>query len=195
MVDPATDPPSSTTLAPLLARLDAFTAFVRRRTGDGELAAEVVQESLAKAVTASTALRDEQRIVPWFWQIVRNTLADALARRRRLEPLPTLQSTDAIATEMICACLNAALDGLPERQRAAIQMIDIDGLDPDEAADELGITPINLKVIRHRGRTELRRRLEAVCRDCAERACRDCDCPPRGADHDGSRAGTPPPGK
>lgn len=180
MADPVTDPPPPPTLAPLLARMDAFTAFVRRRTGDGELAAEVVQESLAKAVAASTTLRDEQRIVPWFWQIVRNTLADALARRRRLEPLPTQQSSDATAAEMLCACLGAALDGLPARQRAAIEMIEINGIDPAAAAAELGVTPVNLKVIRHRGRMELRKRLEAVCRDCAGRACRDCDCPPTG---------------
>jgi DNA-directed RNA polymerase specialized sigma24 family protein len=74
MADPATEREQAASLDPLLERIDLFTAFIRRRTGDGELAAEVVQESLAKAVATAGSLRDSQRIVPWFWQIVRNTL-------------------------------------------------------------------------------------------------------------------------
>lgn len=163
---------------PLLERIDLFTAFIRRRTGDGELAAEVVQESLAKAVATAGSLRDSQRIVPWFWQIVRNTLADAMSRRRRSEPLREQPDSEAMASGMLCACLSAALSDLPARQRTAITLIELEGKDPAEAAAALGISAINLKVIRHRGRMALRKRLESVCQACAGRSCVDCDCKP-----------------
>lgn len=179
MAVPATDAASSPEpIDRLVASLDAFVAFVRRRTGDKELAAEVVQESLGKALASMATLRDEHRVVPWFWQIVRNTMADAVERRGRLEPLPSDLDADAAPPEAICSCLSAALDGLPQRQRAAFQLIEFDGLEPDIAAERLGVTVGNLNVIRHRGRLALRDRLEAVCRACADRACRDCDCPP-----------------
>lgn len=178
MDDPATDRPQAPSIAPLIERLDAFTAFIRRRTGDGDLAAEVVQDALAKAVASADALRDDQRIVPWFWQIVRNTLADAMSRRRRAEPLREQPVSEAAASGMLCACLAAALGDLPERQRSAITLVELDGLDPAEAAAALGISAVNLKVIRHRARLALRRRLTAVCRACAGRACLDCDCLP-----------------
>jgi len=43
-------------------------------------------------------------------------------------------------------------------------------------AKELGITPNNLKVRRHRARQQLRERLEEVCRTCAKHGCLDCSC-------------------
>lgn len=179
MADPAIDAARPRVpIDRLVASVDAFAAFVRRRTGDADLAAEVVQESLGKALASVGSLRDEQRVVPWFWQIVRNTMSAALERRGRLEPLSPELDAEVKPPEEVCACLHAVLAGLPQRQRTAIQLIEFDGVDPDVAADRLGITAGNLKVIRHRGRVVLKRRLEAVCRACADRACRDCDCPP-----------------
>lgn len=174
MDDPATEPASR--LEPLLRRVDAFAAFVRRRTGDRELADEVVQESLARALAAASTLRDDQRLVPWFWQIVRNAMHDALARRGRLQELADVPDAQVAAPDAVCACLAAAIDALPERQRLAIRLVEYDGREPDDAAGILGISAGNLKVIRHRGRIALRRRLEQLCRACAGRACRDCDC-------------------
>jgi RNA polymerase sigma-70 factor (ECF subfamily) len=83
-----------------------------------------------------------------------------------------------MASGMICTCLSAALSDLPARQRTAITLIELEGKDPAEAAAALGISAINLKVIRHRGRMALRKRLESVCQACAGRSCVDCDCKP-----------------
>ena len=43
-------------------------------------------------------------------------------------------------------------------------------------ASDLGITPNNLKVRRHRARRALRARLEETCRICAAHGCLDCTC-------------------
>jgi DNA-directed RNA polymerase specialized sigma24 family protein len=46
----------------LLANLDAFTAFVRRRVGDAEVAADVVQDALRKAISHIDQVEDEARL-------------------------------------------------------------------------------------------------------------------------------------
>ena len=65
----------------LLARLDEFTAFARKRLGDADLAAEAVQESFLKALGHADQLDDDERVVAWFYRILRNVIVD-LQRRR-----------------------------------------------------------------------------------------------------------------
>lgn len=160
-----------------LAGLADFAGYVRRRTGDADLAQEVVQEALAKALAKADDLRDEGRLLPWFWRIVRNTMHDALARRGRTAALPEdLASAPAVEVQAVCRCLSGALADLPERQREAVRRIDLLGEEPEAAAADLGIDPGNLKVIRHRARAALRERLQMICRTCAEHGCLDCHC-------------------
>lgn len=165
---------------PLLAHLDAFVGFVRRRTHDPDLAAEVVQEALRKALAHPDDLRDAERLLPWFWRILRNTLADALVRRGREAPLPEeLAALPEEESRAICACIAQALDRLPQRQREAVQRIDLAGQDPDAVATDLALSAGNLKVIRHRARQALREHLQTICRTCADHGCLDCHCRPK----------------
>ena len=46
----------------LIPHIDAFTEFVRRRVTNPELAADIVQESLLKAVRAAPELRDDAAV-------------------------------------------------------------------------------------------------------------------------------------
>ena len=55
--------------------------------------------------------------------------------------------------------LLAALDTLPERQRAAVLLRDVAGLSGEEAAAALDLTPVHLRVLLHRGRGRLRETL------------------------------------
>lgn len=164
-------------LGPLLANLDAFVAFVRRRSGDPELATEVVQDALAKALARQEDLRDGDRLLPWFWRIVRNTMHDALARRGRSVHVPDdITAAPPDEQRTVCACLSDALARLPERERQAVQRVDLADQDADAVAGELGLSLGNLKVIRHRARQHLREHLDAICRTCAAHGCLDCHC-------------------
>jgi DNA-directed RNA polymerase specialized sigma24 family protein len=46
----------------LMKELETFTAFARRRVGDPHLAADVVQDSLLKAVKSADQLRDNESV-------------------------------------------------------------------------------------------------------------------------------------
>src|SRR5688572_21392611 len=47
--------------AGLLENVNAFVGFARRRLGNAELAADVVQDSLLKALKATDQIRNEER--------------------------------------------------------------------------------------------------------------------------------------
>jgi len=53
-----------------------------------------------------------------------------------------------------------ALHELPERQAQVVALRDVHGLDSAEVADLIGISEGNVRVLLHRGRAALRRRLE-----------------------------------
>ena len=50
----------------LLDNLDVLLGYARKQVGDPDLAAEVVQESLLKALEAVPTLRDDDKVLPWF---------------------------------------------------------------------------------------------------------------------------------
>ncbi|MGE3172787.1 MAG: sigma factor-like helix-turn-helix DNA-binding protein [Planctomycetota bacterium] len=180
--------------APLLANLAAFRAFVARRLDARDGAADdVVQQALARALVAADQLRDDDRLLPWFWRILRNTVEEVRRRRataaRVIAPLPAeLDALPAPEVAAVCACLGRALDGLPDAQAAALRAVDLDGEAPAAAAARLGVTENALNVRRHRGRQALHAALLRTCRLCAEHGCLDCDCgpPPPGTEPAGS---------
>ncbi len=56
--------------------------------------------------------------------------------------------------------LREALEGLPESQRRAVALRDVQGLDTMEAAAAMGITETHVRVLLHRGRAGLRQTLD-----------------------------------
>lgn len=166
----------------LLKNLDQFTAFARRRVGDPDLAADLVQDSLLKALKSADALRDNESAVAWFYRILRRTIVDLYRRRdasrRALERLEAGWNEPPTAEEhrTACACVVALLPTLKPEYAKLVAHLDLEGQSPESVAADLGITPNNLRVRHHRARQQLRERLEATCRLCAKHGCLDCHC-------------------
>jgi RNA polymerase sigma-70 factor (ECF subfamily) len=174
-------------VARLLDGRQRFLDYVRRRVDDPELAADVVQDSLLRAVQAAPGLRDDARLIPWFYRVLQNAVVDAYRRRAaERERLTGLGERDADAlpaapvlgesAAALCACFRPLLATLQPAYAGLIDALDLRGEPPATAAARLGITPNTLKVRHHRARRALRRRLEETCRVCAEHHCLDCSC-------------------
>lgn len=162
-----------------------FLAYVRSRIAEPELAEDVLQESLLRAIRAAPDLRDQDRAVAWFYRILRNAITDAY-RRRDVQRRRTV-SLDALEVEwpaehsnederVLCECFRALLPSLRDEYAEVIEALDLRGEPSAQAAARLGITDNNLKVRRHRARRALRQRLEETCRLCARHGCLDCTC-------------------
>jgi RNA polymerase sigma-70 factor (ECF subfamily) len=166
----------------LLNERSQLLSFVRAKVDNPDLAEDILQESLLKALRAAPDLRDEEKLIPWFYRILNNAVIDTY-RRRAVES----RSIDKYAQEqvwvvepeddaLLCACFRDLLPTLKPEYANIIESLDLSAGDPAQLAHTLGITPNNLKVRRHRARQALRSRLEETCRVCAQHGCLDCTC-------------------
>jgi len=166
----------------LIKNLNAFVAFARKRVGDPHLAADLVQDSLLKALKSADKPGDGKDAVTWFYRILRHSIIDLYRRRdvrdRALERLQAElpEQPDAAAERVLCQCVKRLLPGLPEQYRDVLQRVDLAGASPKEAASALGLTPNNLNVRLHRARQRLREKVEATCHVCSKHGCLDCSC-------------------
>lgn len=166
---------------------DAFEEVVRRHSprvyrtlvrvlGSSTLAEDVTQETFIRAWRALGSFRGEARISTWLFRIAMNEANRHLAREARRELLPfddaMLDVPDLAADTPalvergeVEAELERCLAELPASYRAAVILRDVEGLTNEEAAEALELNVRNFKSRLHRGRMELRRRLEARAED------------------------------
>ncbi len=181
----------SAAAARLVEQMDAFLKFVRRQVGDPDLALDVLQDSLIKAMGKAGELRDDGALVPWFYRVLRTTAADAQRRRsahdRALrglaaEPpaagdvLPGAEDAEGpAASALVRGCLEVLLQQMSPAYADIIRRVELAGTDPAAFAKDHRLTAGALKVKRHRARQQLRHLIETVCR-CPIDPAADCVC-------------------
>lgn len=168
----------------LFTHREKLLAYVRKKISDPQLAEDVLQESLLKALRATPELRDEAKLVPWFYRILNNAVIDVYRRKHVegkyldrseeihepvAEPEPEDETT-------LCECFRGLIPTLKPEYAELIEKLELSNVDPALVAEQLGINRNSLKVRRHRARQALRKRLEETCRLCAKHGCLDCTC-------------------
>lgn len=168
----------------------AFKAFLASRVGSEAEAEDLLQNGIVKALRHADELRDDSRLTPWFYQLLRNAVVDHYrsrgAARRRDDALGNLIAAlgEDVASapqgweRQICGCMAGVIDTLKPREAELLRRVELGGESVKEAAKGMKLTPNNASVMLHRARKELRKRLEAFCGACADGACLDCDCQP-----------------
>ena len=170
--------------ARLLAERRAFLAFLERRVADRDLAEDLLQESLVKAVERAGSVRDEEAAVAWFYRILRNAIIDrsrraAVADRRLSEYAQHLEHAsepDPSHADQVCQCVRVLVYRLKPDYSKALEQIDLEGKSLAGYAQEAGITANNAGVRVHRARKALRKEVLGFCRMCAEHGCVNCSC-------------------
>lgn len=117
----------------------------RSMTSDGELVAEIVQQTFVKAWRAAATFDDTRDLAPWLYTIARRTAVDVL--RREMQPTrgDHEPETDASVTTMSFERtweiheVRRALDGLPPAEREVVRLSHLAGLSHPEIAERLGI--------------------------------------------------------
>jgi RNA polymerase sigma-70 factor, ECF subfamily len=150
---------------------DAFSELVRRhrdrlwavalRTmGDREEAADAVQEALLSAYRRAETFRGDSAVTTWLHRIVVNACLDRI-RRRSSRPTAPLGETDPPqrgdeqAAAELRLDVQRALAELPDGQRLALVLVDMQGLPVAEAAQILGVPDGTVKSRCARGRAAL----------------------------------------
>lgn len=139
---------------------DRLWAVALRTMGEREEAADALQDALVKAFRAAGSYRGDAAVTTWLHRIVVNACLDRL-RRRAARPTASLADVevpdprDHHAGTDIRLDVTAALACLPAGQRAALVLVDMQGLSVTEAAAVLGIAPGTVKSRCSRGRAAL----------------------------------------
>jgi RNA polymerase sigma factor (sigma-70 family) len=151
----------------------AVLRFVARRVDDPHLVADLTAEIFLAAMDAAPSYRaDRGAPEAWLFGIARNVVSSERRRwarerrahaeiegRRLLDEDDITRLQERIDAEARARELYAALQALPDGERAVFELVALDGLSAAEAASVLGIRPVTARVRLHRARGTLRRHL------------------------------------
>lgn len=179
----------------LAAHRDFLLRVARLQLGRDEDAHDAVQETLAAALAQPTRIADGVPLRAWLLAILRHKIVDALRLRTRyvhLDPADDLEPPgaefDRLFEENGCwrpdalgggACPQGAavhaqllaivklcVQKLPANTARVFLMREFLGMEFDEIASELSLSPGNLRVLLYRARMRLR--------ECVSRGWGDC---------------------
>ncbi|MEO6957750.1 MAG: RNA polymerase sigma factor SigM [Antricoccus sp.] len=138
-------------------------AVALRTVRDPDDAADALQDALISAFRAAASFRAEAQVTTWLHRIVVNACLDRL-RRKQSRPTAQLPEEgpgepvdprDAIEETNMSMIVQEALMQIPEDQRAAIVLVDIQGYSVADAAVVLGVPEGTIKSRCARGRGKL----------------------------------------
>jgi RNA polymerase sigma factor (sigma-70 family) len=154
--------------------VEEIEAFVARRVGDRESVADLTAEIFLAAIDSAHRYRP-RRGTPkaWLFGIARVLVAGDARRRHRQRAGEERLRGSALLDEDDAARMDAridaaaqsrrlyeAMDGLPEAERAVLELVALDELGLAEAAAAVGIRPVTARVRLHRARRKLRSELD-----------------------------------
>jgi RNA polymerase sigma-70 factor, ECF subfamily len=136
---------------------DRLWAVALRTLGDREEAADAVQDALISAFRAADRFRGDSAVTTWLHRIVVNACLDRV-RRANARPTTELPETEVAAPERdtdTVLDVRAALTRLPEEQRLALVLVDMQAVPVADAAAMLGVPIGTVKSRCARGRARL----------------------------------------
>lgn len=153
------------------AHVAAVTAFFARRSRDPQLVSDLTADAFVEAIRSFGSCppaRGSERA--WLFAIASRVYAKHCARATRQQDAArrdsNRQTLDEDAIEQLAERIDAeepgrelleALAGLSEIDREAIELVDLVGLSPKEAAEALRVSPNTLRVRLFRARAKLRK--------------------------------------
>lgn len=144
-------------------------AYLLSRTRDRELAQELAQEAFVRAFEALERFDRKQRFLQWVLGIAHHVWSEARRRRERqqrgLEVLGADQRareyTEVLAPEeeAVSTRILSAIEDCPERYRLPLLMRYLERMTFEEIAQQLDLSPGQVKGILYRGKQLLREKL------------------------------------
>jgi RNA polymerase sigma-70 factor, ECF subfamily len=142
---------------------DRLWAVALRTMGNPDDAADAVQDAFVSAYRSAGTFRGEAAVTTWLHRIVVNACLDRIrrAKARPTVPLPEpdgLQPADprdTISARETAVVVAQALAALPDEQRLALVLVDMQGYSVEETAQILDCAAGTVKSRCARGRAKL----------------------------------------
>jgi RNA polymerase sigma-70 factor (ECF subfamily) len=155
--------------------VDRIHAFAYRRCGDAGLAEDITASTFERALRSLDGFSwGAGGLAPWLFRIAANELTDhhrRNGRRRgdrarraadRLHDHTAFDDLEQIDDSDRLVVLRAGLDAINPRYQRALVLRHLSGLDHEEAARAMGVTPSLMAVLVHRANAALRRAVERL---------------------------------
>lgn len=142
---------------------DRLWAVALRTMRDPDEAADALQEAMISAFRNAASFRAESRVTTWLHRIVVNACLDRL-RRQKARPAVSLPeegaaepaaTRDQIGEQDTRMAVQDALAQLPDDQRCAVVLVDVQGYSVTDCAQVLGVAEGTVKSRCARGRLRL----------------------------------------
>ncbi|TDD11633.1 RNA polymerase sigma factor [Nonomuraea diastatica] len=147
--------------------VDAVMKFVVRRVSDPHLAADLTAD-IFLATLGHTYVPERGSEIAWLYGVARNVVSaqhrkaarearatGRVAGRRLMDDDDLVRMEERIDAERQARNALEAIRGLPEGERAVLELVVIDQLTVTEAAKALGIRQVTARVRLHRSRRAL----------------------------------------
>ncbi len=160
--------------------LEAFEWLIRKHErqvlglcyhvlGNLEDAKDAAQDTFLKLHQQIGSFNYEREFTPWLLTVVRNLCRDRLRARRPMDQLDDLPLTDVARDPEALArfaeewgVLKQAIASLPERERAALEMRELEELSSAEVAARLGVTEETVRSQVWNAKAKLKRFLRSI---------------------------------
>lgn len=149
--------------AALVALMPALRGYGRALGRSVQLADELVQETLLRALSSERRITAPDELRAWLFTILRHAWLSSLRAGRRLSPLDAMTEparAGAAADSLALGELAQAMRALPATQREAVVLMGAQGMSANEAARICGVPEGTMRARLSRARSALRRALE-----------------------------------
>lgn len=177
MTEPATDEVAMKAAFDryVVPEIEILYRVARSITGNPTDAEDLVQDTMLRAFRAVGRF-DGRHPRAWLLTIMRNAQINRVRRKRPellRDPDATMErladgDADDLGPEALVvereydAAVQNAVDGLPDKFRSVVELVDVQGLAYAEAAELLGVPSGTVMSRLHRARTRIRRHLETT---------------------------------
>ncbi len=143
--------------------------FILARVNDPASAEDIVQEVLIKVYEHLNTLKEQEKILPWMYQITRNSIVDYYRQHRPIENIDQTMAAkeknlEEDVEKELAQCILPMVNQLPPNYREALQMAEFHGLTQKEIAQKQGLSLSGAKSRVQRGRKLLKEKLLDCCR-------------------------------
>lgn len=148
--------------------------WARGWTTDAADADDLAQDVMVRMLRTLDQFAGDAKFTSWLYAVTRSVALDRSRREKRergrrenpravahLEPEPAPGPQANAERAERTEALEAVLQGLPERQREAFDLVELQGMTSVEAGELLGIEPVSVRAHLHRARRTLRSRILA----------------------------------
>ena len=147
---------------------DRLRQFVRSRIKSMADVDDVLQTVFLRIHSRFDDLRKADRLESWVFQITRNAVTDHFRKRRDAQDdveslLDSNTANENNLNAEVAACIGTLIARLPEDQRRALSMYELDGISQKDIATRESISVSGAKSRIQRGRKSLETKLMVCC--------------------------------